>query len=149
MNDQPQTEAPRGVVKATRPRIRHTMLRVKNMDKSIDFYTRLFGMTLFRRRDSEGGKYTTAFLGYDDENTQPCIELTYNWGKDDGYDHGDAFGHIAIGVPDIYAFCETLEKEGVDIPRPVGPLKHGGPNASIIAFVKDPDGYMIELGERA
>lgn len=149
MNDQPEAAAPHERIKATKPRIRHTMLRVKNMETSIDFYTRLFGMTLFRRRDSEGGKYTTAFLGYDDEDTQPCIELTYNWGRDDDYDKGEGYGHIAIGVPDIYAFCERLEKEGVEIPRPVGPLKHAGPNASIIAFVKDPDGYMIELGERA
>ena len=136
-------------IKATKPRIRHTMLRVRNLEKSLDFYTRLFGMTLYRRRDSEGGKYTTAFIGYGDEDEQPAIELTYNWGRDDGYDIGSGFGHIAIGVPDIYAFCEMLQKEGVEIPRPVGPLKHAGPNASIIAFVKDPDGYMIELGERA
>ena len=148
MNDQPQAAQPREMIKATKPRIRHTMLRVKDMEKSIDFYTRLFGMTLFRRRDSEGGRYTTAFLGYDDENVQPCIELTYNWGRDDDYDKGEGFGHIAIGVPDIYAFCEMLAKEGVEIPRPVGPLKHAGPNAAVIAFVKDPDGYMIELGER-
>ena len=149
MNDEPQAETEWKKIKATKPRIRHTMLRVKNMETSIDFYTRLFGMTLYRRRDSEGGKYTTAFLGYGDENEQPAIELTYNWGQDDGYDIGSGFGHIAIGVPDIYGFCEMLEKEGVEIPRPVGPLKHAGPNASIIAFVKDPDGYMIELGERA
>jgi lactoylglutathione lyase len=149
MNDEPQAETEWKKIKATKPRIRHTMLRVKNMEKSIDFYSRLFGMTLYRRRDSEGGKYTTAFLGYGDENEQPAIELTYNWGQDEDYDKGAGFGHIAIGVPDIYGFCEMLEKEGVDIPRPVGPLKHAGPNASIIAFVKDPDGYMIELGERA
>ncbi len=149
MNDQPQASPAWEVTKSTRPRIRHTMLRVKNMDKSIDFYSRLFGMTLYRRRDNEGGKYTTAFLGYGDENDQPAIELTYNWGHDDDYDKGAGFGHIAIGVPDIYGLCEMLEKEGVEIPRPVGPLAHGGPNASIIAFVKDPDGYMIELGERA
>ena len=149
MNDKPQAETEWKKIKATKPRIRHTMLRVKNMETSIDFYTRLFGMTLYRRRDSEGGKYTTAFLGYGDENEQPAIELTYNWGQDEDYDKGAGFGHIAIGVPDIYGFCEMLEKEGVDIPRPVGPLKHAGPNASIIAFVKDPDGYMIELGERA
>ena len=148
MNDKPQAETEWKKIKATRPRIRHTMIRVKDMEKSIDFYTRLFGMTLYRRRDSEGGKYTTAFLGYGDENEQPAIELTYNWGRDDGYEIGEGFGHIAIGVPDIYAFCEMLEKEGVEIPRPVGPLKHAGPNAAIIAFVKDPDGYLIELGER-
>jgi lactoylglutathione lyase len=149
MNDQPNTNEPWEVTKATQPRIRHTMLRVKNLDKSIDFYTRLFGMTVYRRRDSEGGKYSVAFLGYGDENSQPAIELTYNWGKDDAYDKGDGFGHIAIGVPDIYGLCEILEKEGVEIPRPAGPLAHAGPNASIIAFVKDPDGYLIELGERA
>ncbi len=122
MNDQSQADTPWEVIKSTKPRIRHTMLRVKNMENSIDFYTRLFGMTLFRRRDNEGGKYTTAFLGYGDENEQPAIELTYNWDKDDDYDKGAGFGHIAIGVPDIYGFCEMLEKEGVEIPRPVGPL---------------------------
>ena len=137
------------VVKATKPRIRHTMLRVKNLEKSVDFYTRLFGMRVFRQRDVEGGKYSVAFLGYGNENSDPAIELTYNWGHDEEYDVGDGYGHIAIGVPDIYALCERLKKEGVDIPRPAGPLKHGGPNASVIAFVKDPDGYLIELGERA
>lgn len=149
MNDQPQAAAPFPTTKSTQPRIRHTMLRVKDLAKSIDFYCRLFGMTLYRRRDNEGGKYSVAFLGYGEEDSQPAIELTYNWGRDDDYDKGEGFGHIAIGVPDIRGFCAMLEKEGVDIPRPVGPLKHGGPNASIIAFVKDPDGYMIELGERA
>lgn len=137
------------VVKNTKPRIRHTMLRVKNLENSIDFYTRIFGMNLFRRIDNEGGKYSVAFVGYDDENTSPAIELTYNWGQDDGYDLGSGYGHIAIGVPDIYGLCERIEAEGMEIPRPPGPLKHGGPNASVIAFVKDPDGYMIELGERA
>ena len=125
------------------------MLRVRDLDKSIDFYSRLFGMTVYRRRDNEGGKYSVALLGYGDENDRPAIDLTNNWGREDDYDKGAGFGHIAIGVPDIYGLCEMLEKEGVKIPRPVGPLAHGGPNASIIAFVKDPDGYMIELGERA
>ena len=136
-------------VKNTKPRIRHTMLRVKNLDKSLDFYTRLFGMRLFRRKDNEGGKYTVAFVGYGDENTEPAIELTYNWDRDGDYDKGEGFGHIAIGVPDIHGLCEKLEAEGVEILRPPGPLKHGGPNASIIAFVRDPDRYTIELGERA
>ena len=144
-----QTEQEWEVIKAAKPRIRHTMLRVKNLEKSIDFYTRLFGMTVFRRRDVEGGKYSVAFLGYGDENNDPAIELTYNWGHDDGYDIGNGYGHIAIGVPDIYGLCDSLEREGVEIPRPAGPLKHGGPNASVIAFVKDPDGYLIELGERS
>ena len=137
------------VVKNTQPRIRHTMLRVKNIEASIDFYTRIFGMTLFRRMDNEGGKYSVAFVGYGDENSAPAIELTYNWGKDEDYDKGDGFGHIAIGVPDIYGICEKIAAEGFEIPRPPGPLKHGGPNASVIAFVRDPDGYSIELGERA
>lgn len=149
MNEKAQDDTAWAVVKATKPRIRHTMLRVKDLDKSLDFYTRLFGMTLFRRRDNEGGKYTVAFVGYGDENSEPAIELTYNWDQNDDYDRGTGYGHIAVGVPDIYGLCEMLEKEGVEIPRPVGPLKHGGPNASVIAFVKDPDGYMIELGERA
>ena len=137
------------VVKNTQLRIRHTMLRVKNIEASIDFYTRIFGMTLFRRMDNEGGKYSVAFVGYGDENSAPAIELTYNWGKDEDYDKGDGFGHIAIGVPDIYGICEKIAAEGFEIPRPPGPLKHGGPNASVIAFVRDPDGYSIELGERA
>jgi|MEHZ01.5.fsa_nt_MEHZ011400828.1_6 lactoylglutathione lyase len=137
------------VVKNAQPRIRHTMLRVKNIEASIDFYTRIFEMTLFRRIDNEGGKYSVAFVGYGDENSAPAIELTYNWGQDEDYDKGDGFGHIAIGVPDIYGICEKIAAEGMEIPRPPGPLKHGGPNASVIAFVKDPDGYMIELGERA
>ena len=148
MNDNSE-ESGWEVVKNSQPRIRHTMLRVKDIGASIDFYTRIFGMTLFRRMDNEGGKYSVAFVGYGDENSAPAIELTYNWGKDEEYDKGDGFGHIAIGVPDIYSICKRIEAEGMPIPRPPGPLKHGGPNASVIAFVKDPDGYMIELGERA
>ena len=148
MNDKPEGSGWE-VVKNAQPRIRHTMLRVKNIEASIDFYTRIFGMTLFRRMDNEGGKYSVAFVGYGDENSAPAIELTYNWGQDEDYDKGDGFGHIAIGVPDIYGICEKIAAEGTEIPRPPGPLKHGGPNASVIAFVKDPDGYMIELGERA
>ena len=148
MNDKPEGSGWE-VVKNAQPRIRHTMLRVKNIEASIDFYTRIFGMTLFRRMDNEGGKYSVAFVGYGDENSAPAIELTYNWGKDEDYDKGDGFGHIAIGVPDIYGICEKIAAEDMEIPRPPGPLKDGGPNASVIAFVKDPDGYMIELGERA
>jgi lactoylglutathione lyase len=148
MSDKPEGSG-WDVVKNTQPRIRHTMLRVKNIEASIDFYTRIFGMTLFRRMDNEGGRYSVAFVGYGEENSAPAIELTYNWGRDEDYEKGDGFGHIAIGVPDIYGLCERIEAEGLEIPRPPGPLKHGGPNASVIAFVKDPDGYMIELGERA
>ncbi len=126
-------------------RILHTMIRVKDMDKSIDFYTRLLGMSLMRRKDYPSGEFTLAFVGYGDEKESAVIELTHNWGQETPYDLGSGFGHLAIGVPDIYGTCESLEKEGVKIPRPAGPMKHGG---SVIAFVEDPDGYKIELIER-
>ncbi len=127
-------------------RFLHTMIRVRDLDKSIDFYTRLLGMKLTRRKDYPSGEFTLAFVGYGDEADSTVIELTHNWGQEEDYDLGSAFGHLAIGVPDIYATCEQLESEGVDIPRPPGPMKHGG---SVIAFVEDPDGYKIELIERA
>ncbi len=126
-------------------RLLHTMIRVKDMDKSIDYYTRLLGMSLMRRQDYPSGEFTLAFVGYGDEKDNAVIELTHNWGQETPYDLGSGFGHLAIGVPDIYGTCESLEKEGVKIPRPAGPMKHGG---SVIAFVEDPDGYMIELIER-
>jgi lactoylglutathione lyase len=146
MNDVAKPAPQPDFVKATRFRIRHTMLRVRNLEKSIDFYTRLMGMKVLRRTDSESGKFSIVFVGYGDEGSNPAIELTYNWGKDDGYTIGDGYGHIAVAVPDLYGFCEMLAKEGVEIPRPPGPLKHGG--ANVIAFIKDPDGYLIELGTR-
>lgn len=146
MDDVKPQESTPEFIPATRMRIRHTMLRVANLERSIDFYTRLMGMKLFRRVDSEKGKFSIAFVGYGTEETEPAIELTYNWGRDDGYDIGEGYGHIAIAVPDLYGACERLEAEGVEIPRPPGPLKHGG--ANVIAFIKDPDGYLIELGTR-
>ncbi len=149
MNDAPAPTARPPVVKATKPRIRHTMLRVKDLDRSVDFYTNVMGMKVFRRSDNEGGKYTVVFIGYGDESTDPAIELTYNWGQDDGYEVGTGYGHIAIGVPDIYGICEKVEAFGMEVPRPPGPLKHTGPNGAVIAFIRDPDGYSIELGERA
>jgi lactoylglutathione lyase len=149
MNDAAQSDQTSPVVKSTRPRIRHTMLRVRDMDKSIKFYTSVLDMSVFRRKDNEGGKYTVAFLGYGGETTDPAIELTYNWGQDDGYELGTGFGHIAIGVPDIYDVCRKVEALGMEVPRPPGPLKHSGPNGPVIAFIRDPDGYSIELGERA
>lgn len=149
MNDATQAGASPPVVRAVRPRIRHTMLRVKDLDRSIAFYTEVLGMEVFRRRDNEGGRYTVAFLGYGSEASDPAIELTYNWGQDDGYELGTGFGHIAIGVPDIYAVCARVEAMGMEVPRPPGPLKHSGPNGPVIAFIRDPDGYSIELGERA
>jgi lactoylglutathione lyase len=127
-------------------RMLHTMVRVKDLDKSLDFYTRLLGMTLLRKKDFPGGKFTLAFVGYGEESDTAVLELTHNWDQDAPYDLGDGYGHVAIGVPDIYATCEALEKEGAKIPRPPGPMKHG---SAVIAFVEDPDGYKIELIERA
>jgi lactoylglutathione lyase len=126
-------------------RFLHTMIRVKDLDRSIDFYTRLLGMKLTRKDDYPSGEFTLAFVGYGDESDSTVIELTHNWGQEEPYDLGDAFGHLAIGVPDIYGTCEQMEKEDVKIPRPPGPMKHGG---SVIAFIEDPDGYKIELIER-
>jgi lactoylglutathione lyase len=124
----------------------HTMLRVKNLEKSVDFYTRLLGMRELRRREVPEGKYTLVFVGYGDEATHTVLELTYNWGKDDGYELGTGFGHLAIGVPDVTAACERLRREGVKITREPGPVKFG---TTVIAFIEDPDGYKIELIERA
>jgi len=123
----------------------HTMIRVKNLDKSIDFYTGLLGMKLLRRNDYPGGKFTLAFVGYGDESSNAVIELTHNWDQEEAYDLGNGFGHVAIGVPDIYGTCEKLEAAGASIPRPPGPMMHG---TTVIAFVDDPDGYKIELIER-
>ena len=125
-------------------RLLHTMIRVMDMDKSIDFYTRHLGMKLLRRKDYPSGKFTLAFVGYGDEEDDSVIELTHNWGREEPYEIGTAFGHLAIGVADIYGTCDALAKEGVKIPRPAGPMAHGG---SVIAFVEDPDGYKIELIE--
>ena len=125
--------------------ILHTMIRVKDLDKSIDFYTGLLGMKLLRRNDYPGGKFTLAFVGYGDESSNAVIELTHNWDQEEAYDLGNGFGHVAIGVPDIYGTCEKLEAAGASIPRPPGPMMHG---TTVIAFVDDPDGYKIELIER-
>jgi lactoylglutathione lyase len=127
-------------------RILHTMIRVKDLDRSLDFYTRLLGMKLLRKNDYPGGRFTLAFVGYGDEAANTVIELTHNWDQAEPYDLGSGFGHVAIGVSDIYGTCKTLEQEGVKIPRPPGPMKHG---TTVIAFVEDPDGYKIELIERS
>jgi lactoylglutathione lyase len=123
----------------------HTMIRVFDLEKSIAFYTGQLGMKLLRRKDYPTGEFTLAFVGYGDEESNAVIELTHNWGQKEPYQLGTAFGHLAIGVPDIYGTCERLAKDGVKIPRPPGPMKHGG---SVIAFVEDPDGYKIELIEK-
>jgi lactoylglutathione lyase len=124
----------------------HTMIRVKDLDASIDFYTRLLGMKLLRKKDYPGGEFTLAFVGYGDEKDHAVIELTHNWGRQEPYDLGSGFGHIALGVRGIYETCDRLAAEGAKIPRPPGPMKHGG---SVIAFIEDPDGYKIELIELA
>jgi len=127
-------------------RLLHTMIRVQDLEKSLDFYTRLLGMRLIRRKDYPSGEFTLAFVGYGDEKDSTVIELTYNWGQKEPYQLGTGFGHFAIGVPDIRGTCERLAAEGVRIPRPPGPMKHGG---SVIAFIEDPDGYKIELVEQS
>lgn len=123
-------------------RMMHTMIRVLDLDKSISFYTDLLGMTLLRRDDYPDGKFTNAFVGYGPEETDTVVELTYNWGREEPYDLGSGFGHLALGVRDIYAVCEKLAAQGAKIPRPPGPMLHG---TTHIAFVEDPDGYKIEL----
>ena len=133
------TEAP------AKARLLHTMIRVFDLEASIDFYTRLLGMTLLRRKDYPSGEFTLAFVGYGDETEGAVIELTHNWPRKERYTVGDGYGHMAIGVADVAKTCERLAAAGAKIPRPPGPMKHGG---GIIAFVEDPDGYKIELIER-
>ena len=127
-------------------RFLHTMIRVGNLERSIDFYTRLLGMKELRRRDVREGKYTLVFLGYGDGNASGGaeIELTYNYGVD-RYEQGSAFGHLALGVPDVAAACEQVRAGGGKVTREAGPVKFG---TTIIAFVEDPDGYKIELIQR-
>ena len=132
-------------VEPGRARFLHTMIRVKDLDKSLNFYTELLGMKLLRKRDYPTGKFTLAFVGYGDETDSTVIELTHNWDQAEPYALGTAFGHLAVGVPDVYKACEKLGAQGVKIPRPAGPMAHGG---SVIAFIEDPDGYRIELIQR-
>ncbi|MEI6985347.1 MAG: lactoylglutathione lyase [Rhodospirillaceae bacterium] len=126
-------------------RLLHTMIRVYDLNCSIDFYTRLLGMKLLRRTDYESGRFTLAFVGYSNEADSTVIELTHNWDQRERYTIGTGFGHIAIGVTDIIETCNRLTAEGVPLPRPPGPMKHG---STVIAFTEDPDGYRIELIER-
>ncbi|ELO1553753.1 lactoylglutathione lyase [Aeromonas hydrophila] len=122
-------------------RILHTMLRVGDLQRSIDFYTRVLGMKLLRKSENSEYKYTLAFVGYGDEKDEAVIELTYNWGVSE-YELGSAYGHIALEADDIYATCEALRAAGAKITREPGPVKGG---TTVIAFVEDPDGYKIEL----
>jgi lactoylglutathione lyase len=122
-------------------RMLHTMIRVGDLDRSIAFYTDVLGMDLIRQSENTEYKYTLAFVGYGDESSGAVIELTYNWGVSE-YDHGNAFGHIALETDDIYATCDAIKAKGGTVSREPGPVKGG---STIIAFVKDPDGYSIEL----
>ena len=126
-------------------RILHTMLRVGDLDSSITFYTEVLGMRLLRRKDYPAGKFTLAFLGYGEEADSTVLELTHNWGVE-CYDLGDGFGHIALAVSDAASACEEIRQRGGNVVRDAGPMKHG---TTIIAFVEDPDGYKVELIERA
>ncbi|WP_162579893.1 lactoylglutathione lyase [Variovorax sp. PBS-H4] len=126
-------------------RLLHTMLRVGDLQRSIDFYTRVLGMQLLRTSENPEYKYSLAFVGYEGNPAQAEIELTYNWGTDK-YEMGTAYGHIALGVPDAYAACEKIKAAGGNVTREPGPVKGG---STVIAFVTDPDGYKIELIQRA
>ncbi|MDW3094686.1 MAG: lactoylglutathione lyase [Gammaproteobacteria bacterium] len=122
-------------------RILHTMLRVGDLDRSIQFYTEILNMKLLRKKDYPEGKFTLAFLGYGDESENTAIELTYNWDTEK-YDLGDGYGHIAIEVDDVYAATDKIKQQGGKIIREAGPMNAG---ATILSFVEDPDGYQIEL----
>ncbi|MFC3395411.1 lactoylglutathione lyase [Brenneria rubrifaciens] len=124
-------------------RLLHTMLRVGDLQRAIDFYTHVLGMRLLRTSENTEYKYTLAFVGYAEESESAVIELTYNWGVQQ-YDQGNAFGHIALGVDDVAATCERIRQAGGNVTREAGPVKGG---TTIIAFVEDPDGYKIELIE--
>ena len=126
-------------------RLLHTMLRVGNLQRSINFYTDILGMKLLRTSENPEYKYSLAFVGYGNNPDHAELELTYNWGVE-SYEMGAAYGHIALGVPDAYAACEKIKTAGGNVTREAGPVKGG---ATVIAFVTDPDGYKIELIQRA
>lgn len=124
-------------------RFAHTMIRVGDLDKSIDFYTRILGMKLFRRDDYPDGRFTLAFVGFGTED-EGAIELTHNWDTSQ-YELGAGFGHVAFEVEDAYQVCDAIKKAGGKVVREAGPMKHG---TTVIAFIEDPDGYKIELVQR-
>jgi len=125
-------------------RILHTMIRVVDLQRSIDFYTQVLGMRLLRKTDYPGGRFTNVFVGYDDESSAAVLELTHNWDTK-SYDLGNAFGHVAVEVDDAYKACDEVRQRGGKVTREPGPMKHG---TSVIAFVEDPDGYKIEFVQR-
>jgi lactoylglutathione lyase len=125
-------------------RILHTMIRVVDLQRSIDFYTQVLGMRLLRKSDYPDGRFTNAFVGYDDESKAAVLELTHNWDTK-SYDMGNAFGHVALEVDDAYKACDEVRRRGGKVTREPGPMKHG---TTVIAFVEDPDGYKIEFVQR-
>jgi lactoylglutathione lyase len=125
-------------------RILHTMIRVGDLQRSIDFYTQVLGMKLLRKSDYPGGRFTNVFVGYDDESKSAVLELTHNWDTK-SYELGTGYGHVAIEVPDAYRACEEVKSRGGKVAREAGPMKHG---TTVIDFVEDPDGYKIELIQR-
>jgi lactoylglutathione lyase len=125
-------------------RILHTMIRVGDLDRSIDFYTNVLGMRVLRRQDYPEGRFTLAFVGYGDEDKEAVLELTHNWDTK-SYDLGSGYGHVALEVEDAYKACEEVKKRGGRVTREAGPMKHG---TTVIAFVEDPDGYKIEFIQR-
>ena len=125
-------------------RIDHTMLRVSNLDKSLDFYVRILGMKILRQNEYPEGRFTNTFVGYHGEDEGTNLELTCNWDQSEPYDRGNAWGHIALKVSDVYAASEYLKGEGVEFTKEPSPMKNG---TRILAFIKDPDGYPIELNE--
>lgn len=125
-------------------RILHTMLRVGNLERSIAFYTQVLGMRLLRRKEYPEGRFTNAFVGYDDESRAAVLELTHNWDTT-AYELGTGFGHVALEVDDAYKTCDEIKRRGGKVTREAGPMKHG---TTVIAFAEDPDGYKIEFVQR-
>jgi len=125
-------------------RLDHTMIRVFDQDETLNFYTRILGMKILRQAEYPDGRFTNTFIGYQDEDDGTSIEMTYNWDQQEPYDMGNAWGHFALKVSDVYATAEFLKSEGVEFVREAGPMNAG---TRIIAFFKDPNGYVIELNE--
>ncbi len=125
-------------------KIDHTMLRIKDLEKSLHFYVDILGMKILRQNEYPSGRFTNTFVGYQDEDSGTTLELTYNWDQDKPYDRGNGWGHIALKVSDVYAASEYLKSHGVEFTKEPSPMKGG---TRILAFIKDPDGYPIELNE--
>ena len=125
-------------------RLAHTMIRVRDTERSLNFYCGVLGMQVLRRTDYPDGRFTNTFIGYGPEAAFPTIELTQNWDQEEDYDKGNGWGHLCIETPDVYKACEELAAAGIKITRPAGPMKHG---TRVIAFCEDPDGYKVELNE--